>query len=311
MFEDKAAQMKPSESDDTAPAAPSEFSYEAAFSRTLGWITRDEQARLRTKRVAIGGLGGVGGAHAITLARLGVGRFRLADFDHFDYPNFNRQFGATVGNVGRSKVDVIVENVRGINPEAMIDAWARPIRVEDASAFLADADIYVDSIDFFTLDVRRALFAEARVRGIPALTAAPVGTGAAWIVFLPDGMSFETYFGFSETDLEDNYLRFLVGLAPRALHLPFLVDRSFVDFKRRKAPSTPMGIVLCAGVAGTLALRLLLDRGGIKAAPWFHQFDASAGKMTSGRSWLGGANPVRRLKCAVTRRMVASADSAA
>jgi len=303
--------MKLTEQSATAPAVAPEFSYEEAFSRTLGWITPDEQARLRTKRVAIGGLGGVGGAHAITLARLGVGRFRLADFDHFDYPNFNRQFGATVENVGRPKLDVTVGNVLGINPEAEIDAWARPIRVEDASDFLADADIYVDSLDFFTLDVRRALFAEARNRGIPALTAGPVGTGAAWIVFLPEGMSFETYFRFSDTDVEDNYLRFLVGLAPRALHLPFLVDRSFVDFKRRKAPSTPMGIVLCAGVAGTLALRLLLGRGGIKAAPWFHQFDASAGKMTSGRSWLGGANPVRRLKCAMTRKVVASANRAA
>ena len=70
------------------------FSYELAFARNVGWVTEQEQARLKQCSVAIGGLGGVGGAHAITLARLGVGNFRLADFDVFDWPNMNRQAGA-------------------------------------------------------------------------------------------------------------------------------------------------------------------------------------------------------------------------
>ena len=53
-------------------------------------MTRDEQRTLRGKRVAIAGLGGVGGLHLLTLARLGIGRFRLAEFDRFDLANFNR-----------------------------------------------------------------------------------------------------------------------------------------------------------------------------------------------------------------------------
>ena len=48
------------------------FPYEQAFSRNIGWVTKEEQARLRQKRVAIAGGGGVGGVHAMTLARLGV-----------------------------------------------------------------------------------------------------------------------------------------------------------------------------------------------------------------------------------------------
>lgn len=48
------------------------YDYATAFSRNIGWVTPDEQAVLRRSRVAIGGLGGVGGVHAITLARLGV-----------------------------------------------------------------------------------------------------------------------------------------------------------------------------------------------------------------------------------------------
>ena len=49
------------------------FDYHAAFSRNLGWVTETEQDILRSKRVAIAGLGGVGGSHLLTLTRLGVG----------------------------------------------------------------------------------------------------------------------------------------------------------------------------------------------------------------------------------------------
>ena len=85
------------------------FDYDQAFARNLGWVTREEQARLRGKRVAIAGMGGVGGVHLLTLARLGVGSFSIADFDRFDWANFNRQVGATVDTVGRPKVDVLAE----------------------------------------------------------------------------------------------------------------------------------------------------------------------------------------------------------
>ena len=71
------------------------FDYDKAFSRNIGWVTEDEQQRLRRARVAVGGLGGVGGVHLLTLARLGIGAFSIADFDVFDIVNFNRQVGAT------------------------------------------------------------------------------------------------------------------------------------------------------------------------------------------------------------------------
>ena len=69
------------------------FSYSDAFSRNLGWITSDEQEILRGKRIAIAGLGGVGGFHLTTLTRLGVGAFTLAELDRFELANFNRQMG--------------------------------------------------------------------------------------------------------------------------------------------------------------------------------------------------------------------------
>jgi len=83
------------------------FDYNHAFSRNIGWLTEDEQQRLRGARVAIAGLGGVGGFHLLTLARLGVGRFNIADLDRFELANFNRQAGASVSSLGRPKVEVL------------------------------------------------------------------------------------------------------------------------------------------------------------------------------------------------------------
>ena len=79
------------------------FNYSEAFSRNIGWITEAEQQTLRNKRIAIAGMGGVGGSHLLTLTRLGVGNFNIADFDKFELANFNRQMGATVSHIDQEK----------------------------------------------------------------------------------------------------------------------------------------------------------------------------------------------------------------
>src|SRR5687767_3045849 len=83
------------------------FDYATAFSRNIGWLTEAEQERLRHKRVAIAGMGGVGGVHLTTLARLGIARFSIADLDTFELANFNRQAAATVSTLGCPKVDTL------------------------------------------------------------------------------------------------------------------------------------------------------------------------------------------------------------
>src|SRR4051812_32777998 len=83
------------------------FDYDRAFGSNIGWVTGSEQALLRNKRVAIAGLGGVGGVHLLTLARLGISNFVIADLDRFELHNFNRQIGATTHTIGRTKVEVL------------------------------------------------------------------------------------------------------------------------------------------------------------------------------------------------------------
>lgn len=65
------------------------FDYSRAYSRNIGWVTEAEQQVLRSKRIAIGGMGGVGGSHLLTLTRLGIGNFHIADFDRFELANFS------------------------------------------------------------------------------------------------------------------------------------------------------------------------------------------------------------------------------
>ena len=72
-------------------AARDKWSYDEAFKANRGLISEEEQEKLRNCRVAIAGMGGVGGIHLVTLARLGIGKFTIADPDVFEVANFNRQ----------------------------------------------------------------------------------------------------------------------------------------------------------------------------------------------------------------------------
>ena len=96
------------------------FAYDVAFSRNIGWVTESEQLQLQNCRVAVGGLGGVGGNHAITLARLGIGRFTITDLDTFDWPNINRQSGAFASTIGQAKLDTMAKSLADINPDVEV-----------------------------------------------------------------------------------------------------------------------------------------------------------------------------------------------
>jgi molybdopterin/thiamine biosynthesis adenylyltransferase len=264
------------------------YDYRQAISRNIGWVTEAEQARLREAKIAIAGMGGVGGAHLNTLARLGIGRFHIADFDHFELHNFNRQAGAFMSTVGRPKVEVGAHVLRDINPEAAVARFVEGVTRSNLDAFLDGVDIYVDGIDFFAIEARRMLFAACHARGIPAVTAAPLGMGVSLLYFRPGGMSFEDYFRVEGHTVQEQYARFIAGLSPAMLQRGYLVAPEAVDFASRKGPSTVMACDLCAGVTGTAVLKILLGRGPLRAAPWAMQFDAYRQKLSW--TWRPGGN---------------------
>ena len=276
-------------------ATPIKFDYSPAFSRNIGWVTQAEQLKLKEARIAIAGLGGVGGAYLLTLTRLGITNFNIADFDDFDVHNLNRQAGAFMPFMGHPKIDTVAQMARDINPEIDLGLYPHGVSPENVDEFLRDVDVYVDGLDFFALPARRMVFAKCREKGIPALTAAPLGMGTAFLYFSPAGMSFEDYFKVEGHEQQEQYARFIAGLSPAMLNRDYLVAPEAVNFMEKRGPSTIMACDLCAGVMGTSVLKLLLGRGSLKAAPWGMHFDAYHQKLKFTWRPFGNSNPLQWL----------------
>ena len=282
------------------------FDYDEAFSRNIGWVTETEQQALRAKRIAIAGLGGVGGSHLLTLTRLGIGRFHISDLDTFEVANFNRQAGASMRHLGRPKVEVLKELATDINPELEIATFPQGVGRDNLDAFLDDVDLYIDGLDFFAVEARRAVFAACADKGIPAITAAPLGMGVSLLNFLPGGTTFEEYFRLEGQPENEQLMRFLLGLTPAGLQMGYLVDDSRLDLAARKGPSTPMACEFCAGMAATHALKILLNRGKVPAAPKAVHFDAYRNRFVTTWRPGGNHNPLQRLALGLSRKKLAA-----
>jgi molybdopterin/thiamine biosynthesis adenylyltransferase len=264
------------------------FNYDLAFSRNIGWVTEQEQKILKTKRVAIAGLGGVGSTHLLTLIRLGITKFNIADFDEYACENTNRQAGANTQTYGVKKLDAMVDMAMAINPELEINTFEEGINAENMESFLTDVDCYVDSLDFFVMDARRLVFLKCAEKSIPATTAAPIGMGTAYLNFLPGQMTFEEYFCFDNCSENEQYLKFFLGLTPSALQSSYLVDPSRFDVANKKGPSTIIGCQLAAGVAASQVVKIFLNRGEVLNVPWGLHFDAYRNKFK--KTWRPGGN---------------------
>ena len=93
------------------------------FSRTKMLLGEEAVDRLSGKRVAIFGIGGVGGYVCEALVRSGIGSFDLIDSDEVAESNLNRQIIATTDTIGKYKVDVMKERMLSINPEAKVNVY--------------------------------------------------------------------------------------------------------------------------------------------------------------------------------------------
>ena len=134
------------------------------FSRTELLLGREGMERLARARVAVFGLGGVGGYVVEALARSGVGALDLVDSDRLSLTNLNRQLLATHETLGRYKADVARERVLDINPEAAVKVWKVFYGPDTAGDFDFTQYTYVvDAID--TVTGKLALIEQARTAG--------------------------------------------------------------------------------------------------------------------------------------------------
>ncbi|OSM01992.1 tRNA threonylcarbamoyladenosine dehydratase [Magnetofaba australis] len=143
--------------------------------RTEILIGPDGVAKLEAAHVLLCGLGGVGGFAAEALARAGVGRLTLIDFDVVSESNINRQIHANSQTIGQKKADLILERLRAINPEARIDARELFLDGETIPPLLDELqpDYVADAIDALSSKIH--LLFEARARDLPTITSLGAG----------------------------------------------------------------------------------------------------------------------------------------
>ncbi|MGI6402096.1 MAG: tRNA threonylcarbamoyladenosine dehydratase [Thermoguttaceae bacterium] len=149
---------------------------EDAWSRTRLMLGDDGLERVRQSCVMIVGLGAVGGYALEAIARAGVERLRIADFDAIQESNINRQLLATRETIGEPKTALAEARIKAINPNALVDRRDGLVNSETvASLFEGDwrVDYVVDAID--TLASKVALIAETVKRGIPVMSSMGAG----------------------------------------------------------------------------------------------------------------------------------------
>ena len=144
------------------------------FSRTELLYGKEAMERLANARVAIFGLGGVGGYTAEALARSGVGTFDLIDDDKVCLTNINRQIIATRKTIGKYKVDVMEERVHSINPEAQVTVHKCFYLPETADQFdFTQYDYVVDAVD--TVTAKLEIIMRAKEAGVPVISCMGAG----------------------------------------------------------------------------------------------------------------------------------------
>ncbi len=145
-----------------------------AFSRTALLVGDEGMEKLKNAKVAVFGVGGVGGYAVEALARSGIGTLELIDNDRVSLTNINRQIIAAHSTIGRYKVDVAKERILDINPAAAVNTHQTFFLPETASEFnFYDYDYVVDAID--TVTGKIALVMEAHGTNTPIISSMGAG----------------------------------------------------------------------------------------------------------------------------------------
>lgn len=144
------------------------------FSRTELLLGKVGMEKLAGARVAVFGIGGVGGYVCEALVRSGVGAFDLIDDDKVCLTNINRQIIATRKTVGKYKVDVMQERMQEINPDVKVQVHKCFFLPENAAEFpFAEYDYVVDAVD--TVTAKLELIMKAKEAGVPIISSMGAG----------------------------------------------------------------------------------------------------------------------------------------
>jgi molybdopterin/thiamine biosynthesis adenylyltransferase len=163
------------------------------FLRNAKALSAEDQARLLNSRVAVVGLGGLGGTVVEVLARIGIGAMVLIDGDRFEENNLNRQLISTVDALGALKAAAAARRVQAVNPAVELTVREEFFTEENAADFLQGADLVVDCLDSIT--TRFKLESAARAAGVPMVSAAVAGAAGHVTTVFPQDPGLERIYG--------------------------------------------------------------------------------------------------------------------
>jgi hypothetical protein len=268
--------------------------------RSLGWLgdTRAEQrARqelLRDAVIGVVGTGGIGGAVAQRLVRMGVRNLKLADPDHFEISNIQRQVGASLDTVGRNMAEVVAELAYDLTRDVNIDVYPEGITPDCAEEFMEGCDAVMDQMEFFQIANRYALhraFRESdRCRFMFKIPT--VSHGVYVFKYTKDSMRIEEVYGLpADAQITPEVtLRPVERIIPEMPDFPSrqTIDHWFVDLERM-----PIFAACPPLAAGILVERLAMEIMDIPGAvelpvqPGYALFDSRtwSAKIVRGRWW--------------------------
>ncbi|WP_161633173.1 molybdopterin-synthase adenylyltransferase MoeB [Pseudomonas syringae] len=183
----------------------------------LQHVDIDGQLRLKQSRALVVGMGGLGSPVALYLAAAGVGELHLADFDHVDLSNLQRQIIHDTQSIGQAKVDSAMARLAAINPQIKLIAHRAPLDADSLSAAVQAVDLVLDCSDNFA--TREAVNAACVAAGKPLVSGAAIRLEGQLSVFDPrraESPCYHCLYGHgSETELtcsEAGVIGPLVGL---------------------------------------------------------------------------------------------------
>lgn len=258
------------------------FTYDDMVSRNAGFVTPAEQERLRASSVFVCGVGGMGGAAVQSLVRAGVGHLAIADMDHFEVSNLNRQVFATLDSIGESKTSATVAAIGRINPEARVTVHGADW-VDHLDEILPLHKVVINGMDDLAAGIR--LYRKAREHGATVIDAYTSPLPSVTVV-RPDDPRPEERLGFPTVGADWRSLtRAQLDECKTAEAIHVMVHSSSVKHidlgiasemlaGRHARPSFAPMVIATGTLMAFEALKLLLDRPsgvdcrGIFLNPW-------------------------------------------
>lgn len=161
--------------------------YKSLFERNYGVFSPKEQEKIRNANVLIIGSGGIGGIVAESLARSGVEKMTIYEFDTFQISNLNRQIACNIDSIGKNKGRVTKEAISKINPSAKITLYERELLPEEIQTVIKEKawDVVIPAADKWPFSV--SMLDACIDAGIPAIMSYPAGALGRVSSFMPGG----------------------------------------------------------------------------------------------------------------------------